>query len=97
MPYIAHVTRSTPKKRAKSNPIYHNRLVNMLVNHILKRGKNSHLYILSETSNTNTRCWSFGSKNPLNMLSKTHFLKFKILTRENQTGLPEQSNHGNEA
>nr|YP_009239332.1 ribosomal protein S7 [Monotropa hypopitys]AMM04619.1 ribosomal protein S7 [Monotropa hypopitys]ANP26250.1 ribosomal protein S7 [Monotropa hypopitys] len=37
--------RGTAKKKMyKSDPIYHNRLVNMLVNHILKHGKKSLAY-----------------------------------------------------
>jgi len=32
------------KKTAKSDPIYHNRLVNMVVNRILKNGKKSLAY-----------------------------------------------------
>nr|YP_009413560.1 ribosomal protein S7 [Allotropa virgata]ASN78876.1 ribosomal protein S7 [Allotropa virgata]ASN78899.1 ribosomal protein S7 [Allotropa virgata] len=59
--------RSTVKKKtAKSDPIYHNKLVNMLVNHILKHGKKALAYKIFYRSMKKIQQRT--KKNPLSVL-----------------------------
>lgn len=54
------------KKTAKSDPIYHNRLVNMVVNRILKNGKKSLAYRILYRAIKNIQQKT--EKNPLSVL-----------------------------